>query len=341
MSETPMSGVDLPERLGRAGIPAWYDGKTVLITGGAGYLGTNLVHVLRGIGCRVLRLDRPEAEFERVHGAAEVIDLVGDVRDPSSWETPLEDAEIIFHFAAQTSTYVANADPPSDLDANVLPMLRLLDICRAKSRPKTVLFSSTVTIVGLPERLPVDETFPDNPVTVYDLHKMMAEQYLKYYTAQGAVSGVALRLANVFGPGPTSSKPDRGILNQMTRRALSGEPLTVYGTGTQLRDYIHVEDVAVAFLQGAMHADVMKGRHYVIGSGHGYSLAEAMHLIADRAALKTGRRVPVEHIDPPSPQSPIEGRNFVAHCRLFEGLTGWRPHYSLAEGIDQTIERLL
>lgn len=328
-------------RFDGAGIHAWYGGKTILVTGGAGYIATNLLHALRDVKCRIFRLDRPGTVFEPVGGEAEVTDLEADVRDPAAWEAALNRADIVFHFAAQTSTYVANADPPADLDINVLPMVRLLEVCRTQSWKKVILFSSTVTIVGLPERLPVDESFPDRPVTVYDLHKMMAEQYLKYYAAQGFVTAAVLRLANVYGPGPASSRPDRGILNQMTRRALSGEVLTVYGRGDQLRDYVHVEDVAEAFLRAAMHAADLNGGHYVIGSGRGYSLAEAMNLIADRVAVKTGRRVSVEHVDPPSPQSPIEFRNFVADTGRFAGLTGWKSHYTLERGIDQTIERLL
>ncbi len=324
-----------------AGIHAWYGGKTILVTGGAGYIATNLLHALKGVRCRIFRLDRPGTVFEPVEGEAEVTDLEADVRDPAAWETTLERADIVFHFAAQTSTYIANADPPADLDINVLPMVRLLEVCRTRNWHKVILFSSTVTIVGLPERLPVDESFPDRPVTVYDLHKMMAEQYLKYYAAQGFVTAAVLRLANVYGPGPASSRPDRGILNQMTRRALSGQALTVYGQGDQLRDYVHVEDVAGAFLLAAMHVVDLNRGHYVIGSGRGYSLAEAMNLIANRVAMKTGRRVSVEHVDPPSPQSPSEFRNFVADTSRFSALTGWKARYTLARGIDQTIERLL
>jgi nucleoside-diphosphate-sugar epimerase len=333
--------VILQERLRRSGIPTWYDGKTILITGGAGYLATNMVQVLQGIECVIARLARPGASFEPVRGLAQVHDLVGDVRDPSTWEEAIGDADIIFHFAAQTSTYVANADPAADLESNVLPLLRLLEICRTRSWPKTLLFSSTVTVAGLPTRIPVDESFPDRPVTIYDLHKMMAEQYLKYYVAQGSLMGAILRLSNVYGPGPSSSRPDRGILNQMTRRAVSGEPLTVYGQGEQLRDYVHVEDVVMAFLQAAMHIDVLNGEHFIIGSGWGYSIAESMHLIAERVALKTGTVVPVVHVEPPSPQSLIESRNFVADSIRFSRLTGWTAQYGLPEGIDQTIERLL
>ena len=333
--------MELAERLKKTDIQSTYPGKNIFITGGAGYLATNLVRVLQGINCRIDRLDRQDAEFEPINGTAQIRNLIGDVRDPSGWEESLEQADIIFHLAAQTSTYVANADPAADLDSNVLPLLRILELCRTRGWCKTILFASTVTIVGVTLQLPVDETFPDHPVTVYDLHKMMAEHYLKYYAKQGIVSGAILRLSNVYGPGPISSRTDRGILNQMTRRALSGESLTVYGRGEQIRDYVYVEDVALAFLQAAMNINLLNGEHFIIGSGLGCSIVDAMNLVADRVSLKTGKRVPVEHVEPPSVQSPIEFRNFIADSSHFKRLTGWKTYYTLTEGIDQTIERLM
>lgn len=316
-------------------------GKRILITGGAGYLATNLVGLLQDVDCHIVRLVRPGAVFAPVTGAAQIEQATGDVRDRATWERALADASIVFHFAAQTSAYVANEDPPADLDCNVVPMLNLLETCRKQGWRPTVLFSSAVTVAGIPSRLPVDETHADRPMTVYDLHKLMAEHYLKYYVNQGIVRGAVLRLANVYGPGPKSSRSDRGILNQMVRRAVAGEALTVYGQGDHLRDYLYVEDVALAFLEAAERIEAVNGRHFVVGSGKGCTIAQVLNLVADRVALRTGKRVAVTHVDPPFPQSPIEGRDFVADSRLFRQATGWQPRYSLSEGIDRTIEAFL
>jgi nucleoside-diphosphate-sugar epimerase len=122
---------------------------------------------------------------------------------------------------------------------------------------------------------------------------------------------------------------------------LRGEPLTVYKPGDQLRDYVYVQDTAAAFLAAARHAEKINGRHFIIGSGHGYSITEAMNLVADRVGLKTGNRVDVEHVEPPFPQSPIEYRNFVADSRRFTEATGWRPEFPLPEGVDRTVEAFL
>ena len=315
-----------------------FQGKGILITGGAGYLACNLVALLGRAACRITRMDRAGACWEPVTGLAQLTDLTGDVRDPSLWRGALQGIDFVFHFAAQTSAYLADSDPVADQGINVMPMLHLLEACRLQGTRPTFCFASTVTIAGLPERLPVDETHPDHPLTVYDLHKQMAEQYLAWYAEQGFVRGVSLRLANVYGPGPRSSRSDRGILNQMIRRALAGESLTVYGQGEQVRDYVYVEDVARAFIAAARHGEALNGRYFVIGSGCGNSIAEAMRLVARRAAEKTGREVPLRHIEPPDSLSPIEQRHFVADSRRFSELTGWRARYSLAQGIDRTVE---
>jgi nucleoside-diphosphate-sugar epimerase len=320
---------------------AFARGKRILVTGSAGYLATNLIAHLNDTDCVIVRSYRPGTTLMPITGAAHVLDLPGDVRDPSVWERMLDGTDIVFHLAAQTSVYVANENPPADLQANVAPVLHLLETCRQHNWHPTVLFASTVTIAGIPRHLPVDEAHPDNPITVYDLHKLMAEHYLKWYASQGVVQVAILRLANVYGPGPKSHNPDRGILNQMIVRALAGRPLTIYRPGDLLRDYIYIEDVALAFLEAARFASETSGQHFIIASGHGHTLAQAIELVADRVELKTGKPVGVEYVDPPSALSPIESRNFVGNSSRFTHATGWHPRYSLAEGIDRTVEALL
>lgn len=335
----------MPEALNMAGqdetLLSYFSGKSILVTGGGGFIAACLITLLCGTDCRIVRLLRRPAEAWPDPGRARVENLVGDVRDVDLWKSVVGGFDMVFHLAAQTSTYEANRDPRSDLDSNVLPMLLLLQACRDRDVRPVVISASTVTICGLPERLPVDESCPDAPITIYDLHKQMAENYLKYYVRIGAGRGAALRLANVYGPGPRSSRADRGILNQMVGRALRGEVLTVYGRGDQLRDYVHVADVARAFLAAAVHADALNGGHYVIGRGDGYSIAQALQLVAERVAARTGRLAPVTSVDPPAGLSPIEERNFVADTRRFTEATGWWAQYGLPQGIDTLIESLI
>ncbi len=321
-------------------ILTFYNNKRILITGGRGYLGSILTNMLSHVGCKIIRLGRSEVDQSTKGFKVDLTDIKGDIRDKKTWVDNLEHIDYVFHFAAQTSVYKAEQDAFEDFRSNVLPMLHLLEVCKKNQWQPSVLFAGTVTEAGIPTAIPVDESCPDQPVTVYDLHKLMAEKYLRYYTNQEFVRGVVLRLANVYGPGAKSSSADRGILNMMMRKALAGEPLTVYGKGDYLRDYIYVEDVISAFLSAAIYIRQLNGKHFILGSGKGHTIAQAINLVADRVALKTGKRVPVKHVDPPSAQSSIEARNFVADTQQFFLATGWRAHYSLTNGIDQTLEIL-
>lgn len=318
-----------------------YSGKRILVTGGAGYIATSLISLLKDIDCHILRLHRSDTPATQFAGKATIKDFIEDVRDKSIWKRVLQDVDIVFHFAAQTSVYVANEDPKADMNVNVLPMLCLLETCRQNRWKPIVLFSGTVTETGLPSHLPVDENHPDNPVTIYDLHKLMAENYLKYYVNQGLVRGAVLRLANVYGPGPESSSADRGVLNVMVRKALRREQLTIYGKGDYIRDYVYVEDVVRAFLLAGANIERLNGWHFVIGSGIGYTLKEAVDLVAKCVETKTGKQSMVSHIDPPTPQSPIESRNFVADSSRFQKATNWRPLVNLEQGIISMLETLL
>lgn len=315
-----------------------YIGKRILITGGIGYLGTNLMAYLRNIDCQIVCLDKAEAMIKPKDTVSKIVYIREDIQNNAIWERALERVDIVFHFAAQTSVHVANQNPFKDFDVNVKPMVQLLEVCRQRVWHPAVLFSGTVTEAGIPTYLPVDESHPDKPITIYDLHKFMAENYLKYYANQKIVKGAILRLANVYGPGPKSSSADRGVLNMMIHRALQGENLTLYGKGDYLRDYIYVGDVARAFLMAGASIEYINGQHFVIGSGEGRTLEESFGLVAERARLKTGKRVQVVNIEPPTPQSPIEARNFIANSHRFSQLTGWSASYSLCEGIDRTIE---
>jgi nucleoside-diphosphate-sugar epimerase len=317
-----------------------FQGKTILITGGAGYLASGLIVLLKDVDCRITRIYRQGSSPAPITGRAQIIDMIGDVRDPALWEQNLAGVDYIFHFAAQTSTYAANADPVTDQAVNVQPMLHLLESCRRRGGQPTVCFASTVTVAGIPQRLPVDESHPDRPLTVYDLHKLMAEQYLHWYAEQGFVRGISLRLSNVYGPGPRSSRTDRGILNQMIHRALAGKDLTIYGKGDQIRDYLYIGDAARAFLAAALHSEALNGKYFVIGSGLGHTIAETINLVAERAAARSGNPVPVLHVDPPRDLSPIEQRNFIADSSRFRRATGWKPLCTLVRGIDQTLEVL-
>lgn len=322
------------------------DGKTVLVTGAGGYIGSAVIEILAGRDCTIIRSTRqrslPPAPADR-KARARIETLTGEPSSPAFWRQSIIDmnVDIVFHFAAQNSVYESEKDPEADWRANVLPMVHLLHTAADCGRCVDVVMAGTATEVGLTESLPVDETVPDRPVTVYDLHKLTAERYLELYAARGAIRGTTLRLANVYGPGASVSSADRGILNKIVRAALQGSPITVFGDGSEVRDYVYIDDVARAFIMAAEHIERANGRHFFIGSGVAHTLKEAFSVAADRVRTRTGQAVEIKHAPWPDHLSPIERRNFVANVTAVSDAIDWRPTISLKEGIDRTIEASL
>lgn len=319
-----------------------YKEKTILITGGAGFIGSSIIKKLCKVDCNIILFRKKNSAKKNISEQVARISVVeGDIRDTNIWEKLLKNVDIIFHFAAQTSSMVANKHPVLDAEINLLPIIRLIETCQKINVSPHVVFSGTVTQVGLTEKLPVNETFKDEPVTVYDISKLSAEKYLQFFSSQLGNYAVTLRLSNVYGPGSGSGSSDRGILNIMIRKALSGEPLTIYGDGNFTRDYIYIDDITNAFLLAGSNIKALNGKYFILGSGVGHTIKEMVFMIRDEVAKRTDRKVDVAHVVLPENLSKIELRDFIADISQFSSITGWKPIVSLKDGINHTINSLL
>ena len=304
----------------------------VLVTGGSGYLASRVLPQLSGVReIRVLSRRAPRA------GVA-VRWIEGHAGIPGTLDNAVRGARTIFHLAAQTSVAIAKQDPAADRAVNVTALERLLEAITAQGgEPPALVFAGTVTQSGIPDSDTLDERTPDRPITVYDTHKLEAEQLLEAAARARTVLGVTLRLANVYGPGARSGAADRGVLNKMIRLAFEGKALQIYGDGRQLRDYTFVDDVAAALVKAASHAADISGRHFVVGSGDRRTIAEIVNVVAERAAARTGTRVAIETVAAPPTSDPIDARSYIVDARAFRTATGWRPDVALDAGIDRTL----
>ena len=193
----------------------------------------------------------------------------------------------------------------------------------------------------MPEKIPMDESVPDKPVTLYDLSKLTAERYLMQYARNGWVRGASLRLANVYGPSRGNSKPGRGILNSIIERALAGEEMFVYENGKYIRDYIFITDVITAFLHAGAGISGLNGGHYIISSGKGTTIRDAFQMAIDQTAKYCKETLELKSRGLPEGFSEIETRNFVGDFTAFNKVTNWSPQFSLEEGMSQTVSSYL
>ncbi len=312
------------------------NGKNILITGANGYIGSSVVGALEKYSCRLFLVSRAGGRSKKNY-----IHIKADITKRSVWKTVLKDIDLVYHFAAQTSSQFANRYPYEDLKTNVLPVVHLIETCQKYDLSPDIIFSGAVTETGLTDGGKISEDRTDLPITVYDIHKLTAEKYLQYYSNQLGRRATILRLPNIYGPGPASSKPDRGITNMMIKKAIKGEPIKIYGDGHYTRDYLYIDDVVDAFLKASINIEKTKGKYYVLGTDIGHTILEMATAIKKETEATTRKKVKILFAPFPKNTSRIEYRNFTADSSKFKKDTGWSAKISLAEGIRKTIKYFL
>ncbi len=310
--------------------------RKVLITGGAGMLGSALALELVPLGARVRILDAMLPSYGgNLFNLKEVEDRIefieGDLRDKERVLRSVEGVQAIFNLAAQVSYIDSNRDLITDLDINCKAQINLLEaVQKIGSRPK-IIFASSRFVYGRIERNPVDEKHPLNCLSIYGIHKLVAEKYHRFFFEQYAIPTVSLRIANPYGPRQQMKHSKYGIVNWFVRQAMEGKPLTVYGDGLQKRDYVYVEDVARAFLMAAA-SEATAGECYNVGSGAGTRFREMARIVAE---MVPGAQV-VE-----TPWNPdnhlVETGDYVSDISKIKAHAGWAPTVPLKEGIARTL----
>lgn len=295
---------------------AAYRDRSIAVTGASGYIGSALMAALRSGGASPVAID---------------------VRHPSAWRDIADHVDVIFHLAANTSARETSGNPEASYQATVRPITHLADALRTTGMRPRLIFASTATIYGSTARSPVDESAPPSPQTIYDLHKLWAEQQLAMMSGQGLIDATALRLSNVYGASPSpASKRDRGFLNGVVARAISGHDLCVYGDGRYTRDFVAIDDVVNALLTAGSRAG---GPSAVcnVASGIGVPMREAVELVADRVGVVTGHRVAVRTIPWPAETAAIDQRSFTADVGRMHREYGWHPTVPLSAGIERMV----
>jgi len=319
------------------GNPEYWRRKRVLVSGGAGFLGSNLCHALAGLGARVTALDAmlPEggANPANLEGAGVML-VRGDLRD-TELATLCEGLDVLFNLAAQTSHMGGQRDPVADIAINAVAQVRLVQAMREAAPEAAVVHASTRQFYGRPISLPVDELHPVNPPDANGVSKWAGEQYWLLESRVLHRPVVSLRLTNCYGPRLRIADARQTFLGIWLRRVLEGEGFEVWG-GAQLRDLAYVDDVTRAFLIAAEHAgaDQLKGRAFNLGGAPPISLLDLAELLIaanDGRGSYTTREFPAD-------RAPIDIGSYHADDRAFRAATGWAPLVSLDEGLKRSLE---
>ncbi len=312
-------------------------GKRILITGGAGFLGSNLAKRCLELGAEVFIFILPDENLERVENIKDKINIImGDLTKEEDVKRAIEGKDYLFHFAWQTELKKSMENPMRDLMRDGCGLVNILECCRKYNPDIKIIYPSTVTVVGNVEDLPSNEDVRENPESVYEIHKILAEHYLKMYYETYGLKICVLRLSNVFGEGQRIDNPNRGVLNFMIGRALRGEVLKVYGGGLFIRDYNYVQNYIDAFLLAAV-SDNVNGKVFVIGSGEGVMFRKVVEKIKNIVENLTGKEVVIESVPFPEGEHKINRRNFIADSTRFREATGWYPRVGFDEGLEKSI----
>ena len=309
-----------------------YEGKTVVVTGGSGYIGSALIDKLKKFNCQVIRTGRTKGI--PISG---VQDKILDLKSKESWIQIVSSADVVFHLAGNTSIPFAEENVDDSLLSNLLPIANLVYASKElKSCPK-VVYASTATVYGMTDTLPVSEEVIPRPVSVYDLHKLYAEQHLTMANHQGIISAKSLRLANVYGPSLSESHSrDRGILSRITKACIQGDEINAYGGGNYLRDYIYIDDVVDAFLCSGISD--MPHTVLNVASGIGTTVKAVFEMIANEVGENAGIYSNVINTDWPQDVSIIEKRNFIASNKNLKSMHGWKVNVPLKIGIQRLVK---
>ncbi len=312
-------------------------GKRVLVTGGAGFLGSGLCHALAAEGARVVALDAmvPDGGASPLNLEGSNVMLVrGDIRD-AELHSLCQGIDVMFNMAAQTSHMGGQRDPVADINVNAVAQVRLIQVMREAAPGATVVHASTRQFYGRPEYLPVDEKHTVNPPDANGVSKWAGEQYwlLERRVLQRPV--VSLRLTNCYGPRLRIRDARQTFLGIWIRRVLEGEPFEVWG-GDQLRDMTYVDDVTEAFLRAAEAAPrpEVSGRVFNIGGPPPASLRD----IAERLVAANGGAGHYVVKEFPADRAPIDIGSYHADDGAFRSATGWSPLVGLDEGLRLSLD---
>jgi UDP-glucose 4-epimerase len=314
-----------------------YAGKSILITGGLGFVGSNLARALVAKGAKVTLVDSLIPLYGgNIFNINDIRDKVTvnvcDVRDPFAMAYLLQGKDYLFNLAGQTSHMDSMSDPQTDLDINANAQLSILETCRKVNPEIKIVFASTRQLYGKPEYLPVDERHPIRPVDVNGINKLAGEWYHLLYNNVYGIRACALRLTNTYGPGMRVKDARQTFLGIWVRLLIEGKSIKVFGDGLQLRDFNYVNDCVEALLLAGA-SDIANGKVYNLGSKEVVGLKALAEMM-----VELGYGGDFELIAFPLERKAIDIGDYYSDYSLITKELGWQPKIGLKEGLIRSID---
>jgi len=314
----------------------FYRGRRMMVTGGLGFIGSNLTRRLVALGAAVMLVDSLIPAYGgnlfNIDGIADRVQVnVADIRQQSTMNYLVHGREIIFNLAGQVSHIDSLRDPYTDLEVNCRGRLTILEACKNHNPSVKVVYAGTRQVYGRPDSLPVSEAHLVRPTDVNGINKAAGEYYHLVYNNVFGVRARSLRLTNVYGPRQLIKHNRQGFIGWFIRTAIENNTIELYGDGSQLRDLVYVDDAADAFLRAGA-SEACNGEVFNVGGSAPISLKD---LASRLVAIAGGGRV--ECVAWPDEKKAIDIGSFYADSSKFTRATGWTPAVSLDDGLKRTI----
>jgi UDP-glucose 4-epimerase len=312
-------------------------GSNVLITGGLGFIGSNLARKLLSLGANVTLVDsllsNSGANRANIADLTEKLEIFNvDIRDANKLPKLLDAKDVVFNLASHNSHSGSMVQPHLDLSINTEGLLNILDICKSENPHIKIVQGSTRQIYGQPDYLPVCERHPVRPIDVNAINKIAAEHYVELYNKVYGLNTTCLRLTNTYGPGMRVKDAKQNFLGIWVKSVLSGETFDIFGNGDLIRDFNFVDDCCDAFILCA-YSDITNGKTYNLGSGEPIDLNALALLLTQLGYGGSYRKVPL-----PASRKAIDIGSYYADISFIQAELKWFPKFSLRHGLLKTLD---
>lgn len=314
-----------------------FKGKDVLITGGLGFIGSNLAHRLVKLGAKVTIVDSLIPDYGgnlfNVHDIANRLNInMADVRDENSMDYLVRDRDFIFNLAGQVSHIDSMTDPHTDLEINCRSQLFILEACRKNNNKVKIVYAGTRQQYGRPKYLPVDEKHLQSPIDVNGINTMAGEWYHILYNNVHGIRATSLRLTNTYGPRQLIKHNRQGFTGWFICQAINDREIQLYGNGSQKRDFTFVDDVVEAMLLAAISKKA-NGQVFNLGGQRPYSLKEFVDILIECCPEASYKMIAF-----PANVKKIDIGDYYADFTKIKNLLSWEPKVSLEEGLKKTVD---